>query len=207
LRLSRTTTPPAEPPKRFFVQLGPAPRARREGEQADALAAIAEGEDEEARATVLPRDRMPHHRAFAVVDLPFLARRGDDDGVGLGSARTAELRHVAPHARVARGEPVLIDEVLPDRHGIAAAAEGLFDQLAVRLAGAGRRRPAGPGRHTHAKVGGHLTGRICGVGGHLYGRFCGRVAPPPGRAHRQPGGFQVRPGGLAPPAARLRIFR
>jgi hypothetical protein len=40
--------------KRFFVQLDPAPRARREGDQADALATLAEGEDEQARAAVLP---------------------------------------------------------------------------------------------------------------------------------------------------------
>jgi len=39
-----------EPAERLFVQLGPAARARLEGEQADALAAVAEGEDEQARA-------------------------------------------------------------------------------------------------------------------------------------------------------------
>lgn len=49
----------AEPAKCLFVQLGPAPRARGEREQADALAAVAEGEDE-ARAAVVARDRMPH---------------------------------------------------------------------------------------------------------------------------------------------------
>ena len=64
----------AEAAEGLLVQLAPAPRARREGQQADALAAVAEGEDEEPRAAVLPGERMPHHRAVAVVDLAFLAR-------------------------------------------------------------------------------------------------------------------------------------
>ena len=46
------------------------------------------------------------------------------------------------HARVPRGEAVVVDEVLPDRHRVAAAAERLLDQLAVRLARARARRAA-----------------------------------------------------------------
>ena len=120
----------------------------------------------------------------AVVDLPFLARRGDDHGVRLGRALAAQLDHEAPHAGVPGREAVLIDEVLPDRHGVAAAAEGELDQLAVRLAGAGGRapgsggggrvgRPAQARRDPGAEVGGHLTGRICRVGGHAMAGFGG----------------------------------
>jgi hypothetical protein len=92
----------------------------------------------------------------------------------------AQGDHEAPHTGVPGWEPVLVDEVLPDRHGIAAAPEGEFDQLAVGLAGA---RPRGPGgsaaamaaarratQRPHAKVGGHLTGRFCQVGGHRTAR-------------------------------------
>src|SRR2546428_2065941 len=80
-----------ETAERFFVELGPAPCARREGEQADALAAVAEGEDEQPRAAVLPNDRVPHHRALTVVDLAFFAGRGDDPPMGLGRALAAQL--------------------------------------------------------------------------------------------------------------------
>jgi hypothetical protein len=157
-------------PKRFFVEFRPAPRARLEREQPDALAAVALGEDEQARAPVLPGGRVPDHRPVAVVDLAFLARRGDDHRMGLGRPLAAQPPDEAPHAGVAGQEAVVIDEVLPDRHGVAAAAEGQLDQLAIRLARTGRRGPAGrrwPRREVDElrrdwpDVGGHLTGRIC----------------------------------------------
>ena len=201
----------AEPAKRLLMEFGPPTAARREGEQTDALAAIAEGEDEQARAPVLARDRMPHHRPVAVVDLPFLAGRGDDHGMGIGRALAAQLDHEAAHARVAGGEAVVIDEILPDRHGVPATAQGEPDQVAVGLAGARRRRAAGrrrPLRGVHETrrkrdgVGGHLTGRICRVGGHPTGRVCRRPAPA-GLADRDPGGLEVRAGGLAPDAGRV----
>jgi hypothetical protein len=56
---------------------------------------------------------------------------------------------------------VLIDQVLRDPHGVAAATEGELDQLVVRLAGTGGRRPArgrqprrqpGGRQQTHAEV-------------------------------------------------------
>jgi hypothetical protein len=171
-----------ESAKRLFVQLGPALRAGGEGEQAHALAAVAEREHEQARAAVLARERVPHHGAIAVVDLPFLPRRGDDHRVGLGRVLTTQRDHEAPHAGVARGEAMLIDEVLPDRHRIAPAADGQPDQLAVGLAGARRRGTAGGGRPSRrtrrqgSGVGGHLSGRICQVGGHLTGPFWRRPA-------------------------------
>jgi hypothetical protein len=123
----------AEPAEGLFVELGPSARARLEGEQADALAAVAQGEDEQARAAVLPRDRVPHHRTVAVVDLPFFARGGHDHGMRVGRLRAAQLAHEAPHAGVPGREAVLVDQVLPDRHGVAAAAEGQLDQLPIRL--------------------------------------------------------------------------
>src|SRR3989442_1507579 len=57
----------AEAAKRLLMQLAPAARARRDGQQADALAAVAEREKEEPRAAVLPRYPVADHRAVAVV--------------------------------------------------------------------------------------------------------------------------------------------
>ena len=133
-------------------------------------------------------------------------------GCASGGALAAERHHEAPHAGVAGREAVLIDEVLPDRHGVAAAAEGQLDQLAIRLAGAGRRGPAGrrrPPRRARrgpaassAGVGGHLTGRVCRVGGHPTGRFW-RWPPAARRADRDPGGLEIGARRLAPDARRL----
>src|SRR3989441_1339207 len=201
----------AETTKRLFVELRPAPGARVEGEQADALAAVAEGEDEQARAAVLPRDGVPDHRAVAVIDLPLLAGRGHDHRMRLEGALTTQPPHEAPHAGVPGWEPVLIDQVLPDRHGVAAATEGELDELAVGLAGArpggpaGRRRPRrqpAEGRRPHAKVGGHLTGRFCWVGGHLTGRFW-RRPPAAGPADRDPSGLEIGARRLATDPDRL----
>ena len=49
----------------------------------------------------------------------------------------AQLAHEALHALGAAGEAVLIDQVLPDGHRIAAAAESEFDGLAVGLTSTG----------------------------------------------------------------------
>lgn len=136
----------AKTAKRLFMQFGQAPRTGVEGEQADALAAVAESEDEQPRAPILPGAGMPHHQAVAVINLPLFARPRDNNRVRLGGVPAAELGHEVPHAGVAAGEAVLIDEALPDRHGVATTTEGQFDQLTVRLAGAGLRRPTGPWR-------------------------------------------------------------
>ena len=194
LRLSRTTTRTAPPSRRNgFVELGPSARARGEGQQADALATVAEREDEQARAAVLPGDGVADHRALAVIDLGFLAGRRDDHGMRGGRARAAQLDDVTPHAGVARREAVLIDEVPPDR-GVPAPAEGELDQLAVRLARARRRCAEGRGRprrrfcvarRERSEVGGHLTGR-------LWWR-----PPTAGRANRDPGAPEIRARRLA----------
>src|SRR6266545_1443265 len=189
-----------ESAKRLFVQLGPAPRAGGEGEQAHALTAVAEGEHEQAGAAVLPRERVPHHGALAVVDLPFLPRRGDDHRVSLRRALSPQRDHETPNAGVARGKAMLIDQVLPDRHGVAAAAEGERDQLPIRLAGAGDRGAAG-GRGPHGQVG-QARRQRAGVGGHLTGRLWQGSAAP-GRADCDPGGLEIGARRLATDAGRL----
>src|SRR5438552_1437963 len=128
---------PAEPRECPFVELCPDAAARLPREQADALAAVAEREEEEPRAPVLPRRGVADHGAVAVVDLAFLARRRLDDGVRLGGRGAAELAGEAPDARVAGGETVRVDQVLPDRHRVAPSGERGRDQFPVRLARAG----------------------------------------------------------------------
>src|SRR5206468_4482681 len=102
----------------------------------------------------------------------------------------------APHTRVAGGEPVLVDEVLPDRHGVAAVAERRLNYLAVRLARAGGRSPTG-------RRDGRLGDR---VGRHPLAGFAGA-----GRSRSTPRWFWVSteahdrcgpPAGQAPCAAR-----
>ena len=110
----------AEATKRALVQLGPDLRARLPHEQPDRFARVAERQDEEPRAPVLAGVRMAHHRAVAVIDLAFLAGRRGDDDARLGRATCPERHDEAADARVAGGEAVVVDEVLPDRHGVAA---------------------------------------------------------------------------------------
>ncbi len=126
-------------------------------EQAHGFARVAERQDEEARAPVLARLRMADHRAVAVFDLRFLAHGGGDDHAGVDRRAPAEVSDEATDAGVARREAVVIDQVLPDRHGIPAAAERVDNQLAVRVAGARRsswRRPRrrGVGVDTSAEM-------------------------------------------------------
>ena len=119
------------------------------------------------------------------------AKAGDDAGRGRG--RTAQFRHVAADTRVLGAEAVVIDQVLPDRHRIAAAAQRLRDQLVVRRTGTRRRRARRP------RVGGHPRWRHArfwiGVGGHLSGncRFCCPFAWPAPPTHGNPGGAQYSP--------------
>lgn len=80
-----------------------------------------------------------------------------------------------PDARVPRVEAMLVDEMLPDRHGVAGAPGRAHDQLAIGLAGARRRRPARSGELSHHDLGGYRVGGHSSVvaglgGGHPVGR-------------------------------------
>ena len=75
----------------------------------------------------------------------------------LDGGALAELANEPADTGPAHGKPMVIDQVLPDRHRIAPAAERLDDQLAIRLAGTGAGRTAGRGPRPGG-VGGHLGG-------------------------------------------------
>lgn len=185
----------AQPTKGLLVELRPDLRTRSPRQQTHALARVAERQHEQAHPPVLAAARVAHHRPVApVVDLAFFAGRGRDHDARLGRGGAAHPDDEPADTGVPRGEAVIVDEVLPDRHRVAAAAQGLRNQLAVRLAGARRRRPTGP--HRPARVGGHLAdgGRSGpGVGGHLSGncRFWRTFARPTPSTDRKPGGPQV----------------
>jgi hypothetical protein len=93
---------------------------------------------------------------------------------------------------------VIIDQVAPDRHGVAAAGEGRLDHFAIRFARAGGGRPPWRGRRAQRAGDPWRTGSR--VGGYLYGRICRGVAPPPpgaARRVRRPRGRR-RPSRAAP---------
>src|SRR5207253_6135433 len=112
----------------------------------------------------------------------------------------AGLHHEAPHARIRGREAVLIDEVLPDRHGVATAAESQLDELAVRRAGTRGRGPVAR-RRPRRELRKAWRARP-GVGGHLTGRFWWRP-PAAGRADRDSGGLEIAARRLATNAGRL----
>jgi hypothetical protein len=153
---------------------------------------------------------MPDHRPVAVIDLPFFAGRSGDDDAGLDRRAPAKRPDESTDAGIASRKAVAIDQVLPDRHRVAATPERIDDELSIGLARARARRAArlrdrarvggrlAPGgRFWPIRVGGHLAGNCrfwCRVGGHLRcgGRFWG---PNPrasaSTADRNTGRFQI----------------
>ena len=93
---------------------------------------------------------------FAVVDLAFLARGGRDDHARFGRRGAAERQHEAPDTRVPRREAVVVDQVLPDGHGVAPTAR------APRRSARGTARRRSHSARARApgwpRVGGHLPG-------------------------------------------------
>src|SRR5450756_3144474 len=69
---SRAATQPAEG---LLMQLGPGLRAGVEHQEADRLAAVAEGQHEQAHAAVLAAVRVADHRAGAIINLSLLTNR------------------------------------------------------------------------------------------------------------------------------------
>ena len=101
---------------------------------------------------------MADHRTAAVVHLGLLARCGLDARMRVPAGLASQAADEALDAVVARLEAVLVDQLLPDRSGVAAALEGSSDQLGEGLARARHRAPGRLGGPL--EVGGHLTGRF-----------------------------------------------
>ena len=131
---ARTAT---EPAKGFLVELGPGLRTGTKDQQADRLAAVAQRHHEQPSAPVLAAFVVAHHRTGAVIDLGFFAGCGQDDPDGLRRVSAAQFAHEAVDRLIAAAIAVLINQVLPDGHGVAPAVKPKLDGLAIRLAGAG----------------------------------------------------------------------
>ena len=102
------------------MQFGPDARAGAEHQQPNRFAAVAQRQHEQPRAPVLAGLRIAHHRAGAVIDLRFFAGRGLDHHAGFRRRRSAQLADEALDALIAAGEAVVVHQVLPDGHGVAA---------------------------------------------------------------------------------------
>ena len=143
----------AKPTKRALMQLGPDLRARLPDQQPYRFARVPERQDKKAGASILAGRRVTDHRTIAVIDLAFLACRGGDDDPRIGRGRTTQRLHEPTDTRIARDEAVVIDEVLPNGHRVAATTQRLGDQLAIRLARA--RTRGASGTRDRVRVGGH----------------------------------------------------
>src|SRR5262252_2345099 len=104
------------------MQFGPGAYTRSPGQQANRFAAIAERQNEQPRPAVLAALRIAHHRATAIIDLPFFSRSREDDARWFRPLWSAQLLHKALHRLIATGKPVLRHQVLPD--GLAVATAG-----------------------------------------------------------------------------------
>ena len=111
---------PTESTKGFLMQLGPDAGTRTPYQQAYGFAAVAEGQHEQSRPSVLAALRVPHHRTRSVIDLGLFSGRGEDDPHGLWQLGSAKLANKALHRLVAAWKAVIGNQVLPDGHGIAA---------------------------------------------------------------------------------------
>src|SRR6185312_4090108 len=78
-------------------------------------------------SAVLARLRVAHHGAGAIIDLSFLTGGRLNHCTSFRRDRYLKLAHEALHALIARAEAMTIDQVLPDRHRVAAMREAQLD--------------------------------------------------------------------------------
>src|SRR5947209_13548134 len=102
------------------MQCGPDVCRRAEHQKAHAFPAVSEREHEQPRTTVLAGFRIAHHGAGAVIDLCFLTGSCLNHRASFRRYGHLQLVYEALDALIARTETASIDQVLPDRHGIAA---------------------------------------------------------------------------------------
>ena len=151
------------------------------------------------RSCTRPSEDLRNHPAWST-DVFFESRQGHKDVMHTGSsvrASAGERPHTfatkAADTRVSPAKPVIVDQVLPDGHRVAAPSQRLDNQLSVRLAGA---RPRGSARSR----GDHGVGEHLGRGGRFWRPVPGPTAPP---THRDAGRLQIAAGRLPADARRL----
>src|ERR1035438_2244755 len=96
-RLSSTTTRVQPPSRRkaCSMQLGPGLRAGLEHQKADRLAAVAEGQHEQAHAAILAAVRIADHGAGAVINLGLLTDPSLDHRAGFLGRAADQLAYKA----------------------------------------------------------------------------------------------------------------
>jgi hypothetical protein len=103
------------------VEFGPDARTGLKRQKTYRLAAIAQGQHEEPRASIFSRPLIADHGAFvSVIDLRFFAHRRADHSSGLSWLVSAQPPNKALHREIARLEAVIGHQILPYGHGIAA---------------------------------------------------------------------------------------
>src|SRR5580693_4424107 len=117
------------------MQLGPHPRTRSKGQQADTLATTSQDHDEQPRAPVLAALWIAHHRPGAVIHLSLFPWLGLDDDSRFWRSCSAQLEHKSLNTLIAVAIAVMIDQILPDTHRVATSRQLQFDQLPVCFTG------------------------------------------------------------------------
>ena len=129
----------------------------------------------------------------------IFARRGNDYGTSFGNLRADSLPDEALHAFIRTREAMFIHQFLPDRHGIAAGRETLFNQFAV-----GSQALAAARESVVTSLAGFGLSGGSGSAVHPIARFCRRsFAPSPWWTNRNPCGFQVACRSLTPDPCRF----
>jgi len=133
-----------------------------------------------------------HHDAGLTIILP---RRCFNHRASFRGGSSAQLLEESFDALIAGREAVAIDQILPDRHRVAAARKRQLDYFEVGFARAGGWAAIRPRfRRDH-----FFAGRPrAKVGGHLVGRFCHPATPAARWPYRDSCRFQISGGSLAP---------
>jgi len=98
-----------QPAECFLVQFGPDAGSGTEDQKPHAFAAVSERQHKQPRTTVLASLRVAHHRAGAVIDLRFFARRGLNHGSRFRFGCSAQLAYKPLDTLVTDSETVAVD--------------------------------------------------------------------------------------------------
>jgi hypothetical protein len=106
--------------KGFLVQLRPDLRTRAEHQQPHRLAAVAQSQHKQTRATVFPALGIARQGTRSVIDLTFFAGFSLDHRAGFRRLLPNQMADETLDTLIATGEAAAINQVLPDRLGVAA---------------------------------------------------------------------------------------
>src|SRR5579872_7424828 len=120
------------------MQFGPDACAGAENQQTHAFPAVSQRHHKKARATVLARVRIAHHRTGTVIDLRFFTRGSLDHRTCFRCRCSTQLAYEALDALIARAKAVTVDQFLPDRLGVSAKRKASLDQLSIGFTGTRR---------------------------------------------------------------------